>query len=439
MMQPRNALIPFELPQAANINALTQPLMQGIDTYRQGMKEQFEGERALARERMEGQRLAIAQDSHAMEREKYLAQKMGGLAQVIHDDTDQARAAANWSKLRASMPGMDAHLAKYGVDPNDHVSGARLIMGEAGKYQTANEREKERLGLQLQRSQIAGQGLQQQLTQAQLAQIRTQTPEWREQNAERFGLVKGTPEHTQFIVSGQYAPKDDLVHAKEGETVGQRMRQPDGSYKVVPVLEGGGKITPGYRRTDAGWEAIPGGPADIKQNEKRQQDYASMQSVFQQLDELAKSVNAVKTHPGLSSNFGMTGLIPNRPGSNAANAQALLDTLKVQGAFASLQEMRNASKTGGALGAVSDSEQKMLQNAIAPLLKLQSYEQAQKSLATILQHIEASKERIRGAYNDHWNRGGEAAKQPQLAPKPAESKTIGGKTYIKVDGQWYEQ
>ena len=402
MMQPRNALIPFELPQAANINALTQPLMQGIDTYRQGMKEQFEGERALARERMEGQRLAIAQDSHAMEREKYLAQKMGGLAQVIHDDTDQARAAANWSKLRASMPGMDAHLAKYGVDPNDHVSGARLIMGEAGKYQTANEREKERLGLQLQRSQIAGQGLQQQLTQAQLA-------------------------------------KDDLVHAKEGETVGQRMRQPDGSYKVVPVLEGGGKITPGYRRTDAGWEAIPGGPADIKQNEKRQQDYASMQSVFQQLDELAKSVNAVKTHPGLSSNFGMTGLIPNRPGSNAANAQALLDTLKVQGAFASLQEMRNASKTGGALGAVSDSEQKMLQNAIAPLLKLQSYEQAQKSLATILQHIEASKERIRGAYNDHWNRGGEAAKQPQLAPKPAESKTIGGKTYIKVDGQWYEQ
>lgn len=203
MMQPRNALIPFELPQAANINALTQPLMQGIDTYRQGMKEQFEGERALARERMEGQRLAIAQDSHAMEREKYLAQKMGGLAQVIHDDTDQARAAANWSKLRASMPGMDAHLAKYGVDPNDHVSGARLIMGEAGKYQTANEREKERLGLQLQRSQIAGQGLQHQLTAAQLQQVKQQTPEWRMENAEKFGVQKGTPAWQQFVVSGQ--------------------------------------------------------------------------------------------------------------------------------------------------------------------------------------------------------------------------------------------
>jgi hypothetical protein len=201
------------------------------------------------------------------------------------------------------------------------------------------------------------------------------------------------------------------------------------------------KVPPGYRPTSEGnLEAIPGGPADIKINEKRQQDYAQATAMTQQLDELAKSVNTVLTAPGLDKNFGVQGYVPNIPGGKAANAQALLDTLRTQGAFAALQEMRNASKTGGALGAVSDKESVMLQNAIAALQRVQSADQARKQLQVFLDHIEASKSRIRNAYNDHWNRAGEASKRvmgevPTIRDDSDYNRLPSGARFVDPDGK----
>jgi hypothetical protein len=319
-MQPRNALMPFELPQAASINALTQPLSQALDTYRQGMKEQFEGERALARERMEQDRLSLARnadvraaETHSLDVHAKKVQQIAGLAQMADAEADPTRKAAIMQRVYAMHPEMATRLTAAGQDPNNHGAVAKFLIAEARGYRDPLEE-------QMKRTQIAGMGLQQRLTAAQLDQIKTQTPDWRAANAERFGLQKGTPEWSQFVISGQYAPKDDIVHAKADETIGQKVRQPDGSYKVVPVMQGMHKTPAGYRETATGLEPIPGGPADIKQNEKRQQDYASLQSVTQQLDELAASVNRVKTAPGLAKNFGMQGLVPNMPGGAAANA-----------------------------------------------------------------------------------------------------------------------
>jgi pectate lyase len=99
------------------------------------------------------------------------------------------------------------------------------------------------------------------------------------------------------------------------------------------------------------------------------------------------------------------------PGGKAADAAALLETLRARGGFAVLQEMRNASKTGGALGNVSDTEGKRLEASMAALAKASSYEQVVQQLKNIIAHNEASKQRIRDAYNDHWNNAGAAAKQ----------------------------
>lgn len=201
----QNRLLPVADFQfvAPDINKLATPLLQGMDAYQRQQNEVVD--QGFRREQLGLQKRAAdrADQELADAREQRLAIKMSGLAQVIHDDPNPATAQANWQRLRASMPGMDDKLRRYGVDPNDHVTGTRFVMGEAGQYKSANEREKERLGIDLQRSQIAGQGLQQQLTQAQLDQVKSQTPAWREANAERFGIQKNTPAWQAFVVAGQ--------------------------------------------------------------------------------------------------------------------------------------------------------------------------------------------------------------------------------------------
>lgn len=273
------------------------------------------------------------------------------------------------------------------------------------------------LGQRLKTAKVGQVESQSAISAAQLQQLKMQTPQYRASVAASFGLTQGTPEYNSFVLNGTYTPKDETIHLKDGEQIYTRGRDAQGGITYNKV--GGNEKTPsGYRPTQQGnLEAIPGGPADIKMSEKRQQDFASMQSMFQQLDELAKSANAVKTSPGLAGNFGLRGVVPNVPGSSAANAWAQLETLRTQAAFAALQEMRNASKSGGALGAVSDKENAMLQAALAPLQKAQSYEQAKESIDKILAHIETAKARIAAAYNDHWNNGGAAAKQTQSTPR----------------------
>jgi hypothetical protein len=77
-----------------------------------------------------------------------------------------------------------------------------------------------------------------------------------------------------------------------------------------------------------------------------------------------------------------------------------LESLKSNVAFNELQEMRNASKTGGALGQVSDKENAMLAAALGSLDQGQSPEQLSKTLDNIvgiLDRWESAKAQYGGA------------------------------------------
>lgn len=161
----RNALVPalqpFQLPEAPNVAALTNPLMQGLQTYRQGMDKQFAGERALAAEGMDRERLQLAknQDSRAgeaqrMAREKAEVERLGRMAQVINDDPNDATAAQRWKSVVSSNPQMPELLQRYGVDPRDHRSGAKFLMAEIGAYKSQSEREADRLKMEMGRAQL---------------------------------------------------------------------------------------------------------------------------------------------------------------------------------------------------------------------------------------------------------------------------------------------
>jgi hypothetical protein len=156
----------------------------------------------------------------------------------------------------------------------------------------------------------------------------------------------------------------------------------------------------GYRPTAEGnLEAIPGGPADVKQQGILNQDTASFNEYNSAMDRLQNSASSLKEHPGLPGITGLRGALPNIPGTSAAGAQALLNSIEPQVAFGVLQNMRNNSKSGGALGQVSNQEEQMLKNALVPLGRAQSTEDFKKALQGIMDYAKGAKERLSASYN----------------------------------------
>lgn len=135
----QNRLMPmpgFEY-QAPDINRLAAPIQQGMDAYQKQQNERFD--QGIKTQQMELQRRASNRADMAAsdEREQRMALKMAGIAQVVHDDPNPSTAAANWQKLHQSMPQLGVTLKKYGIDPADYKTGAKLVMAEAGKYAPA--------------------------------------------------------------------------------------------------------------------------------------------------------------------------------------------------------------------------------------------------------------------------------------------------------------
>lgn len=166
------------------------------------------------------------------------------------------------------------------------------------------------------------------------------------------------------------------------------------------------KVPMGYRTTaDGNLEPIPGGPADTKLQGVLNQDTANLNESLNSMDRLAQEANALKEHPGLSKATGKMSWVPGVgglatiPGTDSANFQARLDTLKSQVAFGVLQNMRNNSKTGGALGQISNIEEKMLMENLAGLSRAQRPEEFKDALGRILDYTEGAKDRLRAAYN----------------------------------------
>lgn len=192
----------------------------------------------------------------------------------------------------------------------------------------------------------------------------------------------------------------------------------------------GAKLNPDYEYLDpanpqAGVRPRPGGNADTKQLEKQQAARANLDATNQNLDLLLSNIrelhtpattddkgnviDAGHTHPGLGGNFGLSGKVFNMPGGEASNAFAKLEQLRARGGFEALNAMRQASKTGGALGAVSDAEGKQLQNSFAALQSAQGEENVKKELAKVLRQVEMSKQRINAAYERQYNNPGPTA------------------------------
>ncbi len=153
------------------------------------------------------------------------------------------------------------------------------------------------------------------------------------------------------------------------------------------------------RAKDAG---VPGMQLSKKELQSREAAFpkatAAIKSFEADADELISDLERLKNHPGLSN---ITGVIAGRTPSLTAQgraAQALYDKIIAKGGFQSLQDVRNASPTGGALGSISNQEGQQLKSAFSEIDQKMDAPDVRGAIDRTIQKVQGSKNRVREGY-----------------------------------------
>ena len=140
-----------------------------------------------------------------------------------------------------------------------------------------------------------------------------------------------------------------------------------------------------------------------KEKQKRESAYpqatSAINSFETKADSFVKDIEKLRDSPGLSE---ITGIAAGRlPGitANGRAAQALYDKIVAKGGFQALQDLRDASKTGGALGNVSNQEGKQLTASFAAIDRRQDAKDVRAALDQAIGDIQGSKTRLKEAYD----------------------------------------
>jgi len=130
-----------------------------------------------------------------------------------------------------------------------------------------------------------------------------------------------------------------------------------------------------------------------KADEKVEDDMFNEKTVLGQVDQNDIAISNIDAILETVETFGFeSGLIGKLssliPQTDAFDVAKKLETVKAIIGFQQLQEMRNASKTGGALGQVSEMENKLLQSVLGSLDQGQSPDEFIKSLNSVKQSLQ---------------------------------------------------
>lgn len=187
----------------------------------------------------------------------------------------------------------------------------------------------------------------------------------------------------------------------------------DPSKTIVVDARTGRPIGQGVKETG-------GAPLSAKDRQAREAKYpqatAAVKSFESKTDELIKDLEALISHPGLD---GITGIVGGRtPGitKEARAAEALYNKIIARGGFSELQNLRNSSPTGGALGNVSNQEGQQLKSAFAALDRTQDPEDLIANARAAIESLRGAKERTREAYDMTYEYKGTAS-SANAAPK----------------------
>jgi hypothetical protein len=348
-------------------------------------------------------------DTGQVDLEKALTKHFGGVAQNIQErakaNPNDPTILADWQKIH-NHPLLNQHFknSPFGYKADDPLGGARMLALEAQGWQDPE---------------------QQALIKAHAAQLAAE--------ANKAGYMIGQPGTNIIRIA---PPQGGTDTGKVGDVIASQPLRPPHGYEPDPAKPGE------YR-------PIIGGPADIKFTEAKNKALFNVQASSSKADELVQTIDGLlqpgsaaggkpQASTGLSRNYGVLGALPNSPfGSRASDAWADLQKLKSQGGFLVLQQMREASKTGGALGSVSDAEGARLENAFGALQKTTSVEHAVKELANIRRIALEGKQRMQDAYERQYGTSTPAQTPTRSAPAAAPASGAQAQPRQAPDGKWY--
>ena len=179
---------------------------------------------------------------------------------------------------------------------------------------------------------------------------------------------------------------------------------PDGKPTFVSRADAIGKTPASIDPSAQG--ALAGAKVTAREQAEREMNYpeATKQTkiAVEGIDSLKTSLKELRMHPGLP---GITGAVYGRTPSvtkNSMAAQAIYENIVNNVFVNALQAMRAASKTGGAVGNVSDKEGDRLEQTLAALSRAQGTSDFQKQVNKAIERLDVAKKNIQEAYNSAY-------------------------------------
>lgn len=175
---------------------------------------------------------------------------------------------------------------------------------------------------------------------------------WR---AAEAGLQPGTPEYNQFMITGG---------RNDGVTVNNMGNIPAG-YQLMNDPETGAQRM----------EPIPGSPAAIEMEEATRSREGMRELTGRQLNPAIDDIQLARDlveGSGLPTTGFIGSLLSNAPGTEAHSLANRIENIESAISLENLNQMRQNSPTGGALGNVSNSQMRLLSQAFGSLRQTQS-------------------------------------------------------------------
>lgn len=338
---------------------------------------------------LQQQQAGLGLEKMRQDLELQAAQHLAGLAQSIAQEPDQGRKAQMFKALVSAHPELGSQLQAMGVDPSDIDAASRVILGRAQTYIDPYERAKQDRDYALKERQVAAT--------ENAAKTRymsvggnvydTQKGEWTAPpngNSTEYGLspvygvdTEGKPIMMQVGKSGA-AIQTKLPAGVSISKAPIRVDTATGTILIDPITRQ--PITT-ISKDIAGKEA-----AEVrgKAQGQAQTTYATATTAA---ESALKTIQDLRTHPGLDWGTGFASYIPDRKGSDAYNFNARLKQAIGQTFMQAREGLKGA-------GQVTDFEGAKGEQAIANLDRAQSKEQFLKALDDLEKMVRASQDNL---------------------------------------------
>jgi hypothetical protein len=230
--------------EVADASKFTQPVMQGIEAGYRDRQQGVENERQNKLMGFQEQRLVMEKAKADRDAETAEAHQFGKAMSALASQPPEV-VAQYAPQIFAKHPKYAAKFAENGIPMDNPQVAVKMLAQQYGDYDP-QAIEKNRAAIEASKASTASSYASTAATNAQAQQLSRQSPDWRQANAQRFGIDPNTPEGKAFVISGQYTPKSNRVTLTEGQTIGDIVPGADGNSTFRPIVQGNEKPAAEY-------------------------------------------------------------------------------------------------------------------------------------------------------------------------------------------------